>query len=405
MSITLLPKGLLQPRFIVLLAALFSTWASYAMTVVPGVSENRIRLGMTATYKGGVGEFAGLADAMRAYLASLSGKGGIGGKAVDLIITDDNMQAYRTKRIVNGMLKKKMILAVVGSIGGRTNSTTARILNEREVPHLFFSSWRGDLDSPEERPWSMTLIPHPQVAGAAIGRYLAARKAQQVAVLYPAGAHFAERSIAGLEEANSTLQLEKVPFGIAIEELDARTEELIRLKPDVVLNLTFGQQLRHSAARIAASLPAAPQVFGLDLWTAREVAATAAQVSGATFIVPSIVKNASSNDADTETFSAWLEGQSAELKARRGDPAVVYGYVTGQLVEHVLRQANENGFGRASLMRAAQALKGLRLPMLADGLSLETSATDHNPADRMVFRQLTAGTHGAGPDWSDIGVW
>jgi len=54
----------------------------------------------------------------------------------------------------------------------------------------------------------------------------------------------------------------------------------------------------------------------------------------------------------------------------------IYGYTLAQAIEEVLRRAGDN-LTRENIMQQAASLKGLELPMLLPGITINTSPNDY----------------------------
>ena len=84
------------------------------------------------------------------------------------------------------------------------------------------------------------------------------------------------------------------------------------------------------------------------------------------------------NDAD---YKAWLEWMNKYYPD--GDKTSsfnAYAYSVAYSVVEVLKRAGDN-LTRANIMKAASSLKGVKVPMLYDGVTMDTSATDFAPLE------------------------
>jgi branched-chain amino acid transport system substrate-binding protein len=84
-------------------------------------------------------------------------------------------------------------------------------------------------------------------------------------------------------------------------------------------------------------------------------------------------------------YAAWMKryfknGDVAEIQN-------VYGYSAAQLMVHVLRRCGDD-LTRANVMRQAESLKGLSLPMLLPGITINTSASDFLPIKDMFLARF-----------------
>jgi branched-chain amino acid transport system substrate-binding protein len=65
----------------------------------------------------------------------------------------------------------------------------------------------------------------------------------------------------------------------------------------------------------------------------------------------------------------------------------VYGYSVSQSLVHVLLECGDDLTRRNVMARAG--LRGVQLPMLLPGITLETSAEDHAPIERVQMMRFT----------------
>jgi branched-chain amino acid transport system substrate-binding protein len=65
----------------------------------------------------------------------------------------------------------------------------------------------------------------------------------------------------------------------------------------------------------------------------------------------------------------------------------VYGYTVAQTLHQTLKQAG-NDLTRANVMKQAASLKGVTLPMLLPGITINTSDKDFYPIEQMQMQKF-----------------
>jgi branched-chain amino acid transport system substrate-binding protein len=65
----------------------------------------------------------------------------------------------------------------------------------------------------------------------------------------------------------------------------------------------------------------------------------------------------------------------------------VYAYATAQTMVQVLKQCGGN-LTRQNLMRQAQSLKNVALPVLLPGIRINTGPRDHSPVEQMQLQRF-----------------
>jgi ABC-type branched-subunit amino acid transport system substrate-binding protein len=103
---------------------------------VVGVTEDTVRLGMTAPLTGPGASYSGFAKGMQAYFAKVNADGGIHGRKIDLVVRDDAYDPAKTVTETSRLVKSDEVLAVVGGVGGATQSAVAATNNRDEIPTL-----------------------------------------------------------------------------------------------------------------------------------------------------------------------------------------------------------------------------------------------------------------------------
>ena len=68
----------------------------------------------------------------------------------------------------------------------------------------------------------------------------------------------------------------------------------------------------------------------------------------------------------------------------------VLGYLVGKLTVEVLKNCGDD-LSRENIMRQARLLKGIQLPMMVQGIKIDTSPSDHAPIEQMRMMRFTNG--------------
>jgi branched-chain amino acid transport system substrate-binding protein len=87
-----------------------------------------------------------------------------------------------------------------------------------------------------------------------------------------------------------------------------------------------------------------------------------------------------SKDPAIQEYLSFMRKYYPEGNAN--DATNVYGYMTAMALMEVLKRCGDN-LTRDNLMRQATSLKDVPLPILFDGITLNTSPTNHHPISEM----------------------
>ena len=160
--------------------------ASATSTADPGVTADSIHLGTTGPP---TGAGAAVARGVRAYLAHVSARGGVAGRAFELTIADDGGDPASTEDATRQLVEADGVFAIVAPAGTEQSLAARGYLNSAKVPQLFTASgattWGRDRRT---FPWSIGFQPSCQAEGWIYGRYVARTLARsRVGVLYEDG--------------------------------------------------------------------------------------------------------------------------------------------------------------------------------------------------------------------------
>jgi branched-chain amino acid transport system substrate-binding protein len=92
------------------------------------------------------------------------------------------------------------------------------------------------------------------------------------------------------------------------------------------------------------------------------------------------------NDAAFKDWLAFMDKYFPDGDRTSG--FTVYGYAVAQTMTRVLEQCRDD-LTRANVMKQAASLKGLTIPMLLPGITINTSATDFFPIEQMQMMRFT----------------
>ncbi len=124
------------------LAIALATAAVLAGTPPAGAqAADAYRVGVTAAMTGpAAGTYAPVIDAMRAYVEHVNGRGGVGGKRIELIVQDDQGEPSKAAANVKKLLTQDNVTLVVNSSLSSTYPPVIADVRRAQVPLLFAGS-------------------------------------------------------------------------------------------------------------------------------------------------------------------------------------------------------------------------------------------------------------------------
>ena len=91
------------------------------------------------------------------------------------------------------------------------------------------------------------------------------------------------------------------------------------------------------------------------------------------------------NDEDVKKYYAWKAKYYPE--GNINDGRIDYGYTQAHLLVQVLKQCGDD-LTRENVMRQAQSLRDVQLPLLVPGITINTGPTDYRPIEAMQFQRF-----------------
>ena len=139
-----------------------------------GITDTTIKIGdhkpLTGVAAPGYSE---ISTGAQAYYDWVNEAGGIHGRTIEYSVKDDGYNPTNTSKVVDELVLKDEVFAIVGGLGTPTHSAVVDFLNQEEVPDLMVSSgaqlWGDD---PEKRPWTFGWQPDYEIEGKIMGQYI-----------------------------------------------------------------------------------------------------------------------------------------------------------------------------------------------------------------------------------------
>src|SRR5581483_8756976 len=152
----------------------------------PGITKTSIKIGGTFPLTGVASLYKTIPAAEKAYY------GGVNGRKIDFEILDDAYDPSKTVPLVQQLVEKDKVFAVVGSLGTAPGLATWGYLNSKKVPQVLLATgdsyWgfcvkKACAGSP--KPWTSGWQPDYPGEGKVYGRYIAANMPNaKIGVLY-----------------------------------------------------------------------------------------------------------------------------------------------------------------------------------------------------------------------------
>lgn len=359
----------------------------------PGASDTEIRIGQTMPYSGPASAYGVVGKAEAAYFAMINEQGGINGRKINFLSLDDGYSPPKTVEQTRKLVEQEEVLLIFQSLGTPTNTAIQKYLNAKKVPHLFLATGANKWSDPKAFPWTMGFNPSYQAEGRIFARHVLETKPDaKIALLYQ-NDDFGKDYVIGVKsllgDKAAKMIIAEQTYEISDPTVDSQIVSLKASGADVLL--TFATpKFAAQAIRKVADLGWKPTHYLTNVSTS---VATVLQPAGldkaAGIISAHYFKDATDpqwkNDPAKLAWEDWMKRY--HKSGMLDDGFNVYGYITAQLMVHVLKACGDD-LTRENVMRQAANLRNLELPMLLPGITVNTSPTDFSPIGEMQLARF-----------------
>jgi len=369
-------------------SAALAVMALGSVVVQAQTSAASIRIGHTGALSGPAAQYGLLARTNAAFFKMINEQGGINGHPVELIVTDDEYVPNKSFEAVRKMVEQDNVVLMYGSFGTPTNSAQAPYLNRRKIPHLFLGTGADKWGNHKTLPWSMGFQPSFRHESQIYAKHILQNSPQaKIGVLYQ-NDDFGRDYLKGVQDILGKERAGQLVKAVSYETSDATVDS------QVVSLQAAGVDMIVLAAIPKFAGQAIRKAYGMNWNTTMYVALGAANFpattdpavnrTGVTLISGAYAKDSRDatwdQDAGMQAYRAFMKQYLPKEDVNEGLPVVAFN--TGTLLIQVLKQAG-NDLSRENIMRQAENLKDVELPLLLPGIRVSTSKDDHYPVKQL----------------------
>jgi branched-chain amino acid transport system substrate-binding protein len=363
-------------------------------SATPGVTATEIKIGQTMPYSGPASAYGVIGKTEAAYFKYINDKGGVNGRKINLVSLDDGYSPPKAVEQIHKLVENEGVAFAFNTLGTPSNTAIQKYLNDKKIPQLFVATGADKWGDPEHFPWTMGWQPSYRTEAQIYAKFLLKEKpGAKLCVLYQ-NDDFGKDYLKGLKEGFGD-QFDKVVVKTASYEvsdptIDSPVVTLQGAGCDALLSATtpkFGAQTIRKVAdlgwkplffmsNVSVSLTSVLKPAGLDKSTGI--------ITGAYAKDPS--DPAMANDPGMKEYLAWAK-QNMPSDVDPTDANAVYGYGAAISLIQVLTACG-NDLSRANVMKQAASLSHVKVPVLIEGIEINTSATDFRPIQQMQLRRF-----------------
>jgi branched-chain amino acid transport system substrate-binding protein len=395
---------MLSRAFLSILALAFGLAATpvAAPAQTPGVTATEIKIGNTNPYSGPASAYGTIGKALGAYFKKVNEEGGVNGHKVTYISYDDAYSPPKAVEMVRKLVEQDQVAALFQTLGTPTNTAIHKYVNQQKIPHLFVATGATKWNDPKNFPWTMGFQPNYQTEGRIYAAYILKNIPDaKIGILYQNddyGKDYRKGLLDGLGDAAKKMVVLEQTYEVTDPTIDSQIVNLKNSGANVFFNVTIpkfavqaikkaqdiGWKPVHFLNNVSSSVSTVLKPAGLD---ASKGLITA-------LYIKDITDPQWKNDKGYLDWVAFMKKYYPEGALDDGSNA--YGYTVAQLMTIVLKQCG-NDLSRENIMRQAESLKNIELPLLLLGIKINTSPTDHAPIEQERLAKFD------GERWAEFG--
>jgi branched-chain amino acid transport system substrate-binding protein len=375
-----------------LASAAVSKFSSARAADTPGVSATEIKIGNTMPYSGPASSYGVIGRTEAAYFKMVNDQGGIAGRKINFISLDDGYSPPKTVEDVRQLVEEDQVAFCFQNLGTPCNSAIASYMNQNKIPQLFVGSGASKWSDYKKYPWTMGWQPNYRTEAQIYMKYMLANvKNPKLGILYQ-NDDFGKDYPIGARDALGADWDKIVVKSVSYETTDATVDSQISELQSAGANVLMVGGIPKFAAqaiRKVYDLQWKPTFFmtnvAISVGTVMQPAGPEKAIGMiSTQYLKDPTDPAWKDDAAMNTWRAFMAkyNPSGDLT----DSATVFAYGISMTMTQVLKQCNGD-FSRANVMKQAESLHDVDIPVLLPGIKIATTVTDHRPIKAMQLQR------------------
>ncbi len=348
-----------------------------------------IKLGQTMPYSGPASALSAIGKVQTRYFKMVNEAGGINGRSVELFSLDDGYNPAKAMEQTRSLVEREGVVAMFASMGTAQNAAVQRYLNTRKIPQLFVYAGSDRFADPKNYPWTLPGLPTVSPEAAAYADHVhRVKPGAKVVVLYQNddfGKEYLNAFRERLKEIGSRAEVVAAAgYEVTAPTIDSQVITLAGSNADVFLNIT-SPKFTIQAIRKVSDLPWKPMHI---IPITSNFVATVLRVAGLDKSTGLITVTPSKSAGDPEWakddgYLGWVSFMKKHYpEGDLTEQLNLVGYSMGHLMTEVLKRCGDE-ITPQRILKEATSIKGLALPALIPGITVNTS-----PDDYRVVRQF-----------------
>src|SRR4051794_4309645 len=347
-----------------------------------GATDTEIKIGQTNPFSGPASAYATIGKTQAAYIKMINDQGGVNGRKINLIQYDDAYSPPKAVEQVRKLVESDEVLLTFQLLGTPSNAAVQKYLNSKKVPQLFAATGASKFTDPKNFPWTMGFNPNYFVEGRIYGQYIIKEYPNaKIGILYQnddLGKDYLNGLKAGLGDKAAKMIVTEASYEVSDPTIDSQILKIKDSGADLFYSATTPKQAAQAVKKIAEIGWHPVQILDITSTSVDAVMKPAGLEASKGVISVGYAKDpldpAWKDDAGMKKYFDFMAKYYPD--GDKDSSFNSYGYMTTELLIHVLKACGDN-LTRENVLKQATSLKNVQLDLLLPGISVTTTPTDY----------------------------
>ena len=365
------------------LAVALSASSAYAQKKYDtGATDTEIKLGQTNPFSGPASSYATIGKTQAAYMKMINDQGGVNGRKINLIQYDDAYSPPKAVEQVRKLVESDEVLLTFQLLGTPSNAAVQKYLNAKKVPQLFAATGASKFTDPKNFPWTMGFNPNYFVEGRIYGQYIMKEYPNaKIGILYQnddLGKDYLNGIKAGLGDKAAKMIVTEASYEVSDPTVDSQILKIKDAGADLFFSATTPKQAAQAIKKIHELNWKPVHILDINATSVGAVMKPAGLEASKGVISVNYGKDPLDPTwKDDPGMKKYFEFMAKYYPDGDKDSSFnSYGYMTSELMIHVLKACGDN-LTRENVLKQATSLKNVQLDLLLPGVSVTTTPTDY----------------------------
>jgi branched-chain amino acid transport system substrate-binding protein len=371
------------------LAVALSASSAYAQKKYDtGATDTEIKIGQTNPFSGPASAYATIGKTQAAYIKMINDQGGVNGRKINLVQYDDAYSPPKAVEQVRKLVESDEVLLTFQLLGTPSNAAVQKYLNSKKVPQLFAATGASKFTDPKNFPWTMGFNPNYFVEGRIYGQYILKEYPNaKIGILYQnddLGKDYQNGIKAGLGDKAAKMIVAEASYEVSDPTIDSQILKIKDAGADLFFSATTPKQAAQAIKKIAELAWKPVHILDINATSVGAVMKPAGLEASKGVISVNYGKDPLDPSwKDDPGMKKYFEFMAKYYPDGDKDSSFnSYGYMTTELLIHVLKACGDN-LTRENVLKQATSLKNVQLDLLLPGITVNTT-----PDDYRVNKQL-----------------